>query len=397
MKDGKFKKLGFSTLAVHSGKGKKQPVHSHVIPIYQTVNFEYENFDQKLRISSEEEPGYIYTRYGNPTIDALNEAVAVLEQGEEAFSFASGMAAISAALIALTDPGDHILASSVIYGGTYNLLTNFFPKHGVDVSFVDVWDHDAVGKNFRGNTKVLYVEPMMNPTLQIAELPYLSEIAKEKGAFVLVDNTFTPPYLFSPLSNGADGVLHSTTKFIGGHGDTIGGIVVGSQGFIEKVKEIGRVYGGVMSPFNAWITLRGLRTLGIRLEKSSKNALELALFLENHPKVPKVNYPGLESHPQHNLAKRLFGDFGCMVSFEVKGGLDTVKKVSDRFKIITSTVSLGEVDTVASHPASSSHSMMSLEYREKYGITDGLIRLSVGIEDVEDLKEDLGQALGNSE
>ncbi len=393
MRNGKLKKLGFSTLAVHSGKGKKQTVHSHVIPIYQTVNFEYENFDQELRVSNEEESGYIYTRYGNPTIDALNEAVAVLEQGEGAFSFASGMAAISAALIALTEPGDHVLASSVIYGGTYNLLTNFLPKHGVDVSFVDVWDYDAVEKSFRKNTKILYLEPMMNPTLQIADLPHLSEMAKEKGVFVLVDNTFTPPYLFYPLNHGADGILHSTTKFIGGHGDTIGGIVVGSQKFMEKVKEIGRVYGGVMSPFNAWITLRGVRTLGIRLERSSKNARELALFLKNHPKILKVNYPGLESHPQHDLAKRLFLDFGSMVSFEIEGGLDSVRKVSDAFKIITSTVSLGEVDTVASHPASSSHSMMSSEYRGKYGITEGLIRLSVGIEDIEDLKEDMKQAL----
>ena len=388
-----MKEHRYATKAVHSGKGKIQSLQPHVVPIYQTVNFEYENFDQKLRVSSGEEPGYLYTRYSNPTIDALNDAVVCLEGGDRAFSFASGMGAISAAIFALVKEGDHILASSVLYGGTYDLMVSFMPRHGVNASFVDIWDLDAVEKGIQQNTRILYLEPMMNPTLQLADLPALSKIAKEKNIFVLVDNTFTPPYLFNPLRHGADGVVHSTTKFIGGHGDTIGGMVIGSDAFMEEVEKIGKVYGGVMSPFNAWLTLRGIRTLGIRLERSCANAMTLARFLEDCPKVTHANYPGLESHSQHELAKKIFGDYGCMVSFEVEGGLKAARTVSDGFSVITSTVSLGEVDTIASHPASSSHRKMSAEYREKYGITDGLIRLSVGIEDIEDLKEDLEEAL----
>lgn len=387
------KNCRFLTKAVHGGKQFIQSVQSHVVPIYQTVNFEYTSFNQQLRVSSGEEEGYFYTRYSNPTIDALNETVADLEEQEEAFSFASGMAAISAAFLALVQKGDHVLASSLLYGGTYDFLMNYLPQQGVEVSFVDIWDLSAVGRGFKENTRILYLEPLMNPTLMMADLPELAKIAKKNRAFVLADNTFTPPYLFYPFRHGADGVVHSTTKFIGGHGDTIGGIVIGSQEFIENVQKIGRTYGGVMSPMNAWLTLRGVRTLGIRLERSCENAMALARFLEGRDKIRRVNYPGLESHAQHELAKNLFGDYGSMVSFEVEGGLAAARKVNDAYKVITSTVSLGEVDTVAAHPASSSHRGMSPEYREKYGITDGLIRLSVGIEDIEDLKEDLDRAL----
>jgi len=390
-----LKKHRFATRAVHGGKRNVRPVHSHTVPIFQTVNYEYEDFNQKLRVSSGEEEGYLYTRYSNPTVDAMNEAVADVEEADKAFAFASGMAAISTAFFALIKDGDHVLASSVLYGGSYDFLVNFLPQYGVEASFVDVWDHDAVKKGFRKNTRVLYLEPMMNPTLMLADLPALASFAKEHDVFVLVDNTFTPPYLFHPFRNGAQGVVHSTTKFIGGHGDTIGGIVLGSDPFMEKVEKLGRVYGGVMSPFNAWLTLRGLRTLGVRLERSCENALALAEFLEGHAKVRRVYYPGLESHPQHTLAKALFAGFGSMVSFEIDGGLNAARKADDAFRLITSTVSLGEVDTIASHPASSSHRNMSPEYRDKYGITDGLIRLSVGIEDIEDLKADIEQALNS--
>jgi len=393
MRDEELRKLGFFTRVVHGGRGKVRSVRSHVVPIYQTVNFEYADFDERLRVSRGEEPGYIYTRYGNPTIDALNETVATLEGAEEGFSFASGMAAISSAFLVLVGSGDHVLASSMLYGGTYNFFVNFLPQQGVEVSFVDVWDRTSVEKGIRRNTKVLYIEPMINPTLQIVDLSGVASVAKKKDVFVLVDNTFTPPYLFCPLKYGADGVVHSTTKFISGHGDTVGGIAVGLKEFIEKVRQIGKVYGGVMSPFNAWLTLRGVRTLGIRLERSCGNAEALARFLEDHSKVRHVYYPGLGAHPQHELAKKILGGYGCMVSFEVEGGLASVRKVCDAFRVITSTVSLGEVDTVASHPASSSHRWMSPEYREKYGITEGLIRLSVGIEDIEDLKKDVEQAL----
>ncbi len=388
-----MKKQRLGTRAVHGGKELKGRVHPHAVPIYQTVNFEYDDFDQKIRIEEGKESGYFYTRISNPTIDALNTTVAELEGGEESFSFASGMAAITAALLSVLKKGDHLLCTSVVYGGTYGLVTHILPDYGITCSFVDVWDLDAVDQAFRKNTRMLYIEPVMNPTLQVADLPALAALAGRHGAFTLVDNTFTPPPLFRPLLHGAGGVLHSTTKFLNGHGDTIGGIVSGPADWMEKVKTMGRMTGGTMSPFNAWLTLRGVRTLVIRMERECRNALDLALFLESHPRIRRVHYPGLSSHPQHHLARKLFSQFGAVVSFEVEGGLEAVKKVCDSFRIITSTVSLGEVDTVAAHPATSSHSRVEKAVREKYGITDGLVRLSVGIEDIEDLKEDLQQAL----
>jgi len=365
------------------------------MPIYQTVNFEYEDFDHKLRVGNIEEPGYFYTRYSNPTIDVLNESVAALEGAETAFSFASGMGAITGALLSLLKPGDHIIGSTIIYGGTYGMLTHFLPRYNIEHTFVDIWDLDAVESVMKSNTKVLWVEPVMNPTLHVSDLPGLVEIAERHDVKVIVDNTFTPPYLFKPLDHGAHGVVHSTTKFINGNGDTIGGMVLGSGEWMEEVKGVGRLTGGTMSPFNAWLTWRGLRTLGLRLERSCKNAMKIARYLESHNEVKRVYYPGLKSHPQHDLAKKIMTDFGCVVSFEIDGGLEPVKRINDAFKMITSTVSLGEVDTVAAHPATSSHQKMDPEVREKYGITDGLVRLSVGIEDGDDLIEDLEQALNH--
>ena len=386
--------LRFGTKVIRGGRSQATPVRSHIVPIYQTVNFEYEDFAQNRRVSDGEEAGYFYTRFGNPTVDALNDAVALLEEGEEAISFASGMAAICAAAMSRAERGDHILSSSVIYGGTQDLFKNFLPKQGIEVTFVDIHDHEAVRKGFRKKTKILYAEPMMNPTLMLADVPALANMAREQNVFLLIDNTFTPPFLCQPLILGADGVVHSTTKYIGGHGDTMGGIAIGSSEFIDGVRTMAKMYGGVMSPFNAWLSLRGLRTLNVRLERACGNAFELARFLEGHPKIIRVNYPGLESHPHHALAKNMLKDFGAMVSFEVEGGLEAVRKVFDGFKVITSTVSLGEVDTIAAHPISSSHKKLTPEQQEAFGIREGLIRLSVGIEDVEDLKEDLEKVLG---
>ncbi len=388
-----LKELYLSTRLVHAGKKKIRDVHPHVTPIYQTVNFEYEDFDQGVRIGAGTEPGYFYTRYSNPTIDAFNEAVALIEGGEEAFSFASGMAAITSAFLAQVKPGDHIVAGSVLYGGTLHFLNEDLSHRGIKATFVDIRDLDAVEQAIQENTRLIYAEPIMNPTVALSDLSALSKIAKKRGVKLLVDNTFSPPYLQQPLLKGADLVIHSTTKFLSGHGDTLGGVVTGSSSIMEPIKQIGRMYGGVMSPFNAWLTLRGMRTLNVRLERSCQNAMAVAGFLSGCPEVLKVHYPGLKTHEQHTLAKEQFGGYGAVVSFEVRGGLDKVRRVCNAFRLITYTVSLGETDTVASHPASSSHRNTDLAFREKYGISDGLIRLSVGIEDERDLILDLEQAL----
>lgn len=389
-----IKKLGFSTLAVHAGKAPDVPVKSHTVPIYQTVNFEYQSFDELVRVGQGKDKGYFYSRYGNPTIDALNHAVAKLENGETAFAFASGMAAITSAFLSLTKPGDHVVSSSLIYGGAYSFLSNELPGLGVDVTFVNPFDFDEYRKGFRTNTKVLYAEPLINPTLGVVDVEEWAEEAARRNVFFLLDNTFTPPPLFRPLEHGVHGMVHSTTKYIEGHGDTLGGVAVGKTEWIDKIRRIGKTFGGVMSPFNAWLTLRGLRTLTVRIDRSCANASALAEFLEGHPKAVRVLYPGLKSHPQHELARKQFSAFGGMVAFEVKGGFRAVRKLCDAFQIITPTVSLGEVDTIVSHPATSSHRGMSKKQRESVGIRDGLVRLSVGIEDAEDLIGDLKQALG---
>jgi len=390
----RLKKMGFSTRSVHAGKPKTNAVRSHAVPIYQTVNFEYRNFDELVRVGQEKQKGYFYSRYGNPTLDALNGAMAELEEGEAAFAFASGMAAITSAFLSLTKPGDHVLSSSLLYGGSHRFLSETLPGLGVEVTFVHPFATDALEKGFRWNTKVLYAEPLVNPTLGVVDIRRWAESAEHHRVFFLVDNTFTPPPLFQPLRHGVHGVVHSTTKYIEGHGDTLGGTAVGQADWIGRIRDIGKIYGGIMSPFNAWLTLRGLRTLSIRMHSSSGNASVLADFLQGHSKVIRVHYPGLAGHPQHELAKSQFKGFGAMVAFEIQGGLKAVRMLCDAFRIITSTVSLGEVDTIVSHPASSSHAGMSSEERVRVGIPDGLLRLSVGIEDVDDLIGDLEQALG---
>jgi methionine-gamma-lyase len=373
------------------------PTPSHIVPIYQTVNFEYRNFDELVRVGKEKAGGYFYSRYGNPTVDALNQAVARLEEGEAAFSFASGMAAITTSFLALVKPGDHVVASAQIYGGTHHFLSKNLHSLGITTTFVaDPFDLSEVERAFRKNTRVLYAEPLINPTLGVVDADAWAEAAHRHGVFFLLDSTFTPPPLFQSLRHGADGVVHSTTKFIEGHGDTLGGITVGTRAWIERVRACGKVYGGTMQPFNAWLTLRGLRTLPVRIHQACDNAFALAHFLKDHPKIAGVRYPGLKSHRQHELAKRQFSQFGALTAFDLKGGFKAVRRFCNALRVITSTVSLGEVDTIVSHPASTSHAAISRNERLAQGITDGMLRLSVGIEDKADLIEDLEQALGKA-
>ncbi|MFQ6087488.1 MAG: trans-sulfuration enzyme family protein [Candidatus Methanofastidiosia archaeon] len=384
---------GFSTKCVHQKRIDTSKVTPHVIPIFQTVNFDYKTQEEARSIIAGEKKGYVYTRYGNPTIDSFNSIICELEKGEAALSFASGMASISSSILALVKAKDHIVASKILYGGTYEFLTKQLSDMKISVTFVDFKKLEDVENSIVKNTKIIYTEPLSNPTLNISDISSISEIAKDHNVMLLVDNTFTPPPIFQPLKFGADVCIHSATKYFSGHGDVVGGVVVGKVDFIEKLSEVMKYYGGIMSPFNAWLLLRGVKTLALRMEKHSENALKVARFLENHKKVKKVNYPGLKSHSQHVLAKKMFSNFGGMLSFEVEGGYEGGCRFMDALELCKITVSLGEVETLVIHPASSSHAQMPKVKRKKIGITDGLVRISCGIEDVEDIIEDLEKAL----
>lgn len=368
-------------------------VRSHIPPIFQTVNFDYADAREGLAIFAGDKEGYIYSRYGNPTIDLVGKVVADLEGAEAGVTAASGMAAISNTILALLKPGDRILSSEAIYGGTNGLFRNHLARLGIKTDFVDITDEKSVRNAIRTETRILFTEVLGNPNLVLADLAMLGKIAKENDLLFMVDSTFTPPPVVQPLDYGADIVVHSATKYFGGHGDLIGGVVVGRKEHIDLVAEAVKMYGGALSPFNGWLILRGIKTIAVRMERHCSNALKIAQFLNGHPRVNHVYYPGLENHPAHELAKKQLNGFGGMISFEVKGGLEAGQIVMDRVRVCNFTVSLGEIDTLIMHPASTSHKSLTPEERLAIGVTDGLIRLSVGLEDVDDLINDLEQAL----
>ncbi|MDK2926966.1 MAG: methionine-gamma-lyase [Bacillota bacterium] len=386
---------GYSTKCVHAGQRPCPVTGSLATPIYQTSTFVFASAEQGAARFAGEEPGYIYTRLGNPTQAALEEKLAVLESGEAALAFGSGMGAITAVILALVKQGDHIVSCQTIYGCTHSLLEGLLARYGVESTFVDGKDPAAIQAALRPNTKVIYLESPANPTMELVDMAAVVSLARRAGVTTVMDNTFASPYLQRPLEWGVDVVVHSATKYIGGHGDVIAGVAVGKKDFIDAVRAtMLKDVGAVISPFNAWLLLRGLKTLAVRLEKHCRNALSVARFLEGHPAVARVNYPGLESHPQHDLAKRqLRGGFGGMLSFELKGGLEAGRRLMNRVKLCSLAVSLGDVDTLIEHPASMTHFPYPPEERLRAGITDGLVRLSVGIEDAEDIIADLKQAL----
>jgi methionine-gamma-lyase len=389
-----LQKYGIGTRLIHAAAhydhGK---VRSHIPPIFQTVNFDYESVDEGMSIFLGEKEGYFYTRNGNPSSDMFAHLIAMIEEADAGLSAASGMAAISSAILALVHPGDEIVSSKNIYGGTRNWLVNQLAPFGVSVRFVDISDLGALNEAMSEKTKILYTEVLGSPDLVVADIESLSTIVKDNDALLMVDSTFTPPPVIMPLTMGADIVVHSTTKYINGHGDAIGGAVVGDKEIIEKINNVLKLYGGVISPFNAWLGIRGMKTLSLRIEKHCANALAIAEFLNGHDKIKTVYYPGLSGHAQHVLAKTQLYGFGGMLAFKVKGGLESGKKLMDSVKLCSFTTSLGEIDTLIIHPASTSHVSLSRGEREALGITDDLVRLSVGIEDVDDLRHDLEQAL----
>ncbi|GAB4377490.1 MAG: PLP-dependent aspartate aminotransferase family protein [Calditrichia bacterium] len=388
-------KWGTQTLCVVSGSDVDfSTVRTPTPPIFQSSNYTYENVDIGTEILTGEKPGYIYSRYSNPTVDVVNQVVAEIEGGEEALSFSSGLAAISATALAYCQPGDHIVASSLIYGGTYHLFQEHLGRLNIETTFVNPADTDEVARSIRKNTRLLYVEPLANPTLVSADIKGWAELAHQHRCKLVVDNTFTPPPIFFPLRHGADVVIHSATKYLGGHSDLVGGVVVSSRQEIETIRPILKYFGGIISPMIAWLLLRGIRTLGIRLERQCTNAEAMARFLESHSKIQQVNYAGLPSNPQFPLNRKQFNGYSGMLSFEVKGGFQAAKKVMQQLQLIKFTVSLGDVATLISHPASTSHIYLTPEERASIGVTDGLLRISAGIEETQDLLEDLNQALG---
>ena len=378
--------MKFATRAIHVGQDPDPATGATIVPIYQTSTYTQEAPGQHK--------GYEYSRTGHPTRAALEECVAALEGAEHGLAFASGLAA-TPAVMSLLGPGDHIVAGDALYGGSYRLFDKELQKsNGLDFTFVDTTDPESVERALQPETKMLWIETPTNPMLTLSDIPLLSEMARERGATVAVDNTFASPYFQQPLSLGADIVVHSTTKYMGGHSDVVGGAVMTSDGEMhERIKFYQNAAGAVPGAFDAWIVLRGLKTLAVRMRQHEENALAVARFLQDHPQVATVNYPGLPSHPQHDLAKRQMSGFSGMVSFTLKGGAEAAYAAVQKTEVFHFAESLGGVESLITHPATMTHAAIPKEQREARGVTDGLLRLSVGIEDAEDLVADLDGAI----
>ncbi len=389
------KNMGYNTKIVHAGTHCDPLTGALSTPIYQTSTFVFECAEQGARRFALEEPGYIYTRLGNPTQAQLEEKVATLEGGEACIAAASGIGAIASAIWTICSAGDHIVASDALYGCTFALLSEQAKKFGIEVTFVDAKSLENIEKAMKPNTKIVYIETPANPTLSIIDIEGCAKIAHNHNAVLMVDNTFLSPYGQRPLELGADIVVHSATKYINGHGDVVAGLVVGKKDYIDQVRLVGikDITGACMSPFNAWLIIRGLKTLGVRMDRHCENAMKVAEYLHNHPMVEKVMYPGLKDHPQHELAKKQMKKFGAVLSFEIKGGLDAGRQLMNNVELCSLCVSLGDTETLIEHPASMTHSPIPREERLKAGITDGLVRISVGLEDPEDIIADLEQAI----
>jgi cystathionine beta-lyase/cystathionine gamma-synthase len=388
-----------TTRAVHAGARLPRPDFTPTVtPIYPSVTYGYDSMKDLDGVFAGSRHGYVYTRYGNPTVTALEEAVATLEDGGAALAFASGMAAIHAALLAVgARVGSAVVAAQDVYGATYALLDQLMRSQGVTVRFVDVADLDAVkAACVELRPAALLVETISNPLLKVADLPSLADVAHQHGATLLVDNTFATPCLIQPLKTDADIVIHSTTKYLGGHGDVLSGVVVTSVARRADLFEIIKMTGANLGPQEAWLVLRGIRTLPLRMQQHCENAMAVAHWLQEHPKISQVYYPGLVSHPQHDLAKRMFEGqgFGGIVSFDLAGADQAqVFRFFESLRLCLPVTTLGDVYTLVLYPAHSSHRALSPEERARIGIGDGLVRMSVGIEAVEDILSDLEQAL----
>jgi methionine-gamma-lyase len=387
------KHLGFNSKLVHAGS-KKDAFGSAVTPIYQTSTFGFESAENGADRFAGKASGYIYTRIGNPTIAALEDCVSALEEGVGGVATSSGMGAIATAYLALLKQGDHVVSTASVYGPTRTLMEKHLSRFGVASTYVDTSNLGEIRAAMRPETKMVYVETPSNPLMQVTDVRAVADLAHEKGALLVVDSTFASPFLQKPLALGADVVLHSVTKFINGHADVVGGILVArDMELYRRLRDMMVIMGCNMDPHQAYLVHRGLKTLALRIERSQQSALEIARWLEARPEVAWVRYVGLPSHPQHELAARQMAGFGSMISFELKGGMEAGVKLMDGVKLAMLAVSLGGVETLIEHPASMTHAGVPRKEREEAGITDGLVRYSVGIEDTADLIEDLRRAL----
>lgn len=388
--------MRLDTKNIHVGIKTSDPSYGSVAPpIYPTSTYIFPSAAVGAKRFAGKERGMIYSRFTNPTVEALQERLAALEDAQAALATTSGMSAIITTLMHLLRSGDHVIAHTAVYGGTYEFLQNIAPRFNIKVDFVNFEDLSNIKKKINKKTKIIYFESPTNPLLEVLDIEKICELAKSKKILTVFDNTFAPPPMQYPLKLGIDIVVHSLTKYIGGHSDLIGGAIIGSKKMIDDIFFKTYIFmGPTISPFTSFLAMRGMNTLGIRLKKHSENAQQVAEFLEAHPKVSKVYYPGLISHPYHELAKKQMTQFGGVLAFEVKGGYKAGEKLVNSVKLIDLAVSLGAVESLIEHPASMTHSELSPADRKKANIKESLIRLSVGLENIEDIVADLKQALG---
>ena len=388
------KERGLGTSAVWGGEEGLHEANATQVPVVHSVSFAYDDLDEWLDVSQGKRPGHIYTRNTNPTVAVFEEKARILEGGEAAVSAASGMGIISGALFALLGQGSRVVSLKDTYGGTNRMFTEFLPRQGVDVTLCDTTDFEGIEAEVARGCDVLYLETPTNPTIKIVDIERLARAGRAAGAVVMVDNTFATPVNQNPLALGADLVLHSATKFMGGHADALGGVAVGRADLIKRIYAYREIAGGALHPMSAYLLLRGMKTLHLRMERQNANALAIARFLEDHPGVERVFHPGLESHPGHAVAARQMRGFGSMLSFVARGGtLEDAGRVLSRLRLARRAANLGSVETIAGIPATTSHVECTAEERAAMGIPESLIRYSVGIEDVDDLMADLDRAL----
>jgi len=383
----------FETNAIRNQLNRTEHLE-HSVPLYLTSSFVFEDAEDMRASFAEEKERNIYSRYSNPNSTEFIDKVCQMEGAEAGFAFASGMAAVFSTLAGLLDSGDHMISARSIFGSTHSLLNNFFPKWNIDHSYFKIDDLDSIEALITPNTKLIYAETPTNPGVDVLDLEALGKIAKKHNLILVIDNCFASPYLQQPIKFGADLVIHSGTKLMDGQGRVLAGITVGNAELIDKVYRFARITGPALSPFNAWVLSKSLETLAVRVDRHCENALKLAEFLEAHDKVNWVKYPFLKSHPKYEVAKKQMKAGGCVVAFEVKGGLKAGQKFFDSIKLLSLSANLGDSRSIVTHPASTTHSKLSVEERAESGITDGMVRVSVGLEHIDDIISDIEQALG---